>query len=55
MNSPHSERGRRTFRAEVITDAKEEAPTEHPEGTLLGMAREYGVYAGMAEEPGKVN
>lgn len=38
MNSPHSERGRRTFLAEVITDAKEEALTEHPEGTLLGMA-----------------
>lgn len=39
MSSPHSERGRRTSQAEVTTNAKEEAPIEHPEGKLLGVAK----------------
>lgn len=39
MSSPHRERGRRTFQAEVTTNAKEEAPGEHPEGKLFGVAK----------------
>lgn len=54
MSSPHSERGR-TVQAGVTADAKKGVPTEHPEGKLLGMAKEYGICDIMAEESGKVN
>lgn len=39
MSSPHRERGRRTFQAEVTTNAMEEAPVEHPEGKWFGVAK----------------
>lgn len=49
-----TQRGQKDILGRGNTGAKEGVPTEHSEGKLLGMAKEYGTGEEMAEEPRKV-